>query len=164
LITRDAFGVKLTPAGVATLRSLQRELQAILAKKPCKIVLKGRVSSGMGEGSYYMDQRGYRRQFKRVLGFNPYSGTLDVKLDTSSLERRRMLEKLPGKLIEGFTTPKRTFGPVKCFSARVRKTKAAVIIPSRSHYIDVIELIAPRNLRKSLRLRDGDELEIEVMP
>ena len=70
---------------------------------------------------------------------------------------------MPGKLIEGFKTPERTFGSVKCFPARVRGRRAAVIIPSRSHYVDVVELVAPKNLREGLKLKDGDGLEIEVM-
>jgi riboflavin kinase len=142
---------------------MHRELGAILGEKPRKLELVGQVISGVGEGSYYVGQEGYRQQFKRELGFDPYPGTLDLKLDKASLELRTSLMELSGREIEGFSTSERTFGPVKCFPATLRGTKVVVILPSRSHYSDVIELIAPRNLRRSLKLSDGDVVKVEVM-
>jgi riboflavin kinase len=108
-------------------------------------------------------QEGYQQQFKRELGFDPYPGTLDLKLDKASLELRASLMELQGRQIEGFSTSERTFGPVKCFPATLRGMKVAVILPSRSHYSDVIELIAPKNLRRGLKLSDGDVVKVEVM-
>jgi len=167
LITRElgprGQRVRLTSAGLATLHSVHRELDAILGEKPRVLELAGQVVSGVGEGSYYVGQEGYRQQFKQELGFDPYPGTLDLKLDKASLELRATLLELPGRQIGGFSTPERTFGPVKCFPAVLRGTKVAVILPSRSHYSDVIELIAPRNLRKGLKLSDGDVVKVEVM-
>lgn len=109
-----------------------------------------------------MSQQEYRQQFRRELGFDPYPGTLDIKLDARSLELRSILLELPGKHIEGFKASERTFGPVKCFPATLRGVKAAVVLPARSHHTDVIEVIAPKNLRKSLKLEDGDVVKIEV--
>jgi len=142
---------------------VHKELDAILGEKPLVVELSGQVVSGVGEGSYYVGQEGYRKQFKQEFGFDPYPGTLDLKLDRASLELRATLLELPSRQIEGFSTPERTFGPVKCFPATLRGTKVVVILPSRSHYSDVIELIAPRNLRKSLKLADGDAVKLEVM-
>lgn len=154
--------IQLTPAGLAVLRSLHQELSSILNGKPRVLELIGRVVSGFGEGSYYMSQQEYRQQFRRELGFDPYPGTLDIKLDARSLELRSILLELPGKHIEGFKASERTFGPVKCFPATLRGVKAAVVLPARSHHTDVIEVIAPKNLRKSLKLEDGDVVKIEV--
>ena len=167
LITRElgpkGQRVRLTPAGLATLRSVHKELDAILGEKPRALELVGQIVSGVGEGSYYVGQEGYRQQFKRELGFDPYPGTLDLKLDRASLELRATLFELPGRQIESFSTPERTFGPAKCLPAKLRGTKVTVILPSRSHYSDIIELIAPKNLRKSLKLADGDVVKVEVM-
>lgn len=167
LITRELGSrgqtIRLTSTGLATLRSVHKELDMILGKKPRVLELVGEVVSGVGEGSYYMGQQGYRQQFKKEIGFDPYPGTLDVKLNKASLELRATLMELPGRQIGGFSIPKRTFGPVKCFPAMLKGTKAAVVLPSRSHYSDVIELIAPKNLRRSLKLEDGDVVKVEVM-
>ncbi|MFQ6129768.1 MAG: DUF120 domain-containing protein [Candidatus Hadarchaeaceae archaeon] len=155
--------VRITPAGLAALRLMHRELEAIFGLKPRSFKVAGRVISGVGEGSYYMSQRGYCEQFERELGFDPYPGTLDIKLDEASLELRAVLMQLPGRQVDGFTTSERTFGPVKFFPAKLKDKKAALILPLRSHYVDVVELIAPKKLRESLKLKDGDVVQVEVM-
>lgn len=155
--------VRITAAGLAALRLMHRELEAIFRLKPRSFKLTGRVISGVGEGSYYMRQRGYREQFKRELGFNPYPGTFDIKLDKASLELKAVLIQLPGKQVESFKTNERTFGQVKFFPAKLRNKKAALILPFRSHYADIVELIAPKKLRESLKLKDGDVVQVEVM-
>src|SRR4030043_434231 len=40
-----------------------------------KVVFKGKLISGMGEGKYYTEQKGYADQFEKQLGFTPYPGT-----------------------------------------------------------------------------------------
>ena len=105
----------------------------------------------------------YLDQFKRQLGFTPYPGTLNVRLNGSSLEVREFLEQLPGKVIKGFTTPERTFGDVRCFPARIGKIEAALVLPARSSHKEVVELIAREKLRDVLHLKDGDRVKLEVM-
>ncbi len=167
LLTRESGPkgqkVKLTRRGLAILRSTHRELDIIFGNRARVLKLKGGIVSGAGEGAYYMCQEGYRSQFERELGFIPYKGTLDVKLDEASLDQGEMLQNLPGKKIEGFKTQERTFGPVKYFEAKLRGTRVAVILPARTHHAEVIELVAPVNLRRKLKLSDGDAVSIEVM-
>ncbi len=155
--------VRITPTGLANLRLMHRELEAIFGLKPRSFKLTGRIISGVGEGSYYMSQRGYREQFERELGYTPYPGTLDITLDEASLDLKAVLMQLPGKHAESFKTNERTFGQVKFFPAKLRNKKAALILPFRSHYTDIIELIAPKKLRESLKLRDGDVVQVEVI-
>ncbi|MCJ7720047.1 MAG: DUF120 domain-containing protein [Candidatus Hadarchaeum sp.] len=166
LITRipSARGqsVQLTKAGISILRSAHRRLNSIFGVRQQPIKLLGSVVSGLGEGSYYMHQYGYRRQFKSIIGFNPYPGTFDLKLSGESIELKCILESSPGKRINGFKTRERTFGPVKCFSANLRGMRAAIVLPIRSTHTDIIELIAAKNLRKALKLKDGDRVEVEV--
>jgi riboflavin kinase len=45
-----------------------------------KMKLFGRVVSGKGEGRYYMSLPPYKEKFKNILGFEPYEGTLNIKL------------------------------------------------------------------------------------
>lgn len=155
--------VRITPAGLAALRLMHRELKAIFRLKPHSFKLAGQIISGVGEGSYYMSKRGYREQFERELGFDPYPGTLDIKLDEASLESKAVLMQLPGRQVEGFKTSERTFGQVKVFPAKLKGKKAALILPLRGYYTDVVELIAPKKLRESLKLDDGDVVQVEVV-
>jgi riboflavin kinase len=155
--------VRITPAGLAALKTTHAELGKILgdASKPINIL--GVVSTGLGEGSYYMKQANYRERFKKELDFLPYPGTLDVKLDEKSFAAKEMLAQLSGRGIKEFKNGGRTFGAVKFFPARLGKVKGAIILPARSHHKDMLEFIAEKNLRAALGLKDGDKVEIEVI-
>ena len=155
--------VRITPAGLAVLRAFHQELGSILKPIPRLIKLSGRVATGIGEGSYYMSQTHYIREFEKEAGFAPYPGTLDIKLEKDSVGLKEMIARLPSKEVPGFDTNERAFGPVKFFPAKLRKSRVAIVLPFRSHYTDIVELIAPQNLRKALGLKDGDLVHVEVM-
>ena len=146
------------------MEGVRNELDEVLSEGT-KMVVRGRVVSGMREGSYYIGLKGYSAKIKERLGFEPYPGTLNVKMGT--LDDVRFKEKLgsiKGFDIEGFTEGGRTFGGLKCFHSFVEGFECAVVIPERSHYgMDVLELISPHNLRKKLNAKDGDEVKIEVI-
>lgn len=125
--------------------------------------LVGRVFSGLREGRYYMSLRGYVEQIEEKLGFKPYPGTLNIRLEPECLQLRRYLDIFPGVKLEGFSDGVRTYGSVKCFRARVNDVESAVVIPERTHYgPDVVELISAFNLRQKLGLEDGDRVEVGV--
>lgn len=154
--------VRITTAGLAALRAFHQELGSVVKPMPRSMTLSGRVVTGIGEGSYYMSQPNYARQFEREAGFIPYPGTLDIKLNKDSLDLKETLARLPSREVPGFETKERAFGPVKFFPARIRKSEVAIVLPLRSHYTDIVELIAPQNLRRTLRLKDGDLVQVEV--
>jgi len=153
--------VKLGQRGRDILSAVLKDLLSYFNIASIKLV--GIVVSGLGEGAFYVSLEGYRRAIEEMLGFVPYPGTLNVKLDPQSLPYRRYLENLPGILIPGFTNGMRTYGAVKAFRARIRDIEGAVVMPERTHHpTDVIEVVAPVKLRDVLGLRDGDRLEIQI--
>ena len=84
----------------------------------------------------------------------------------SSVERLRATN---GMDIEGFTAEGRSFGGATCHLTTLFRSDephetalGAVIIPHRTHYRRVIEIIAPRFLREKLNLQDGDLVSMEV--
>jgi riboflavin kinase len=81
------------------------------------------------------------------------------------MKSRSELEVYPAIEIEGFKREERTFGPVKCYPAILENSiKGAIISAVRSHYdVSVIEIIAPINLRKHLKLKDGHKVKVEVL-
>jgi riboflavin kinase len=103
-------------------------------------------------------------QIIEKLGFDPYPGTLNLKLtDSSDIYFRDVLSHRAGILIKGFSDGKRTYGSVKAFKAKVRGIDAAVLLIERTHYgRDILEVIAPVNLRQALNLKDGDRVSVEV--
>jgi riboflavin kinase len=98
------------------------------------------------------------------LGFEPYPGTLNLRVRKEDQEEVRLLIASPFILIEGFKNGNRSFGPAKCFRGTiVDKVNGAMIVPVRTHYTgDVVELISKEYLRKLLHLKDGDTVKVKV--
>ncbi len=120
----------------------------------------------MGEGAYYISQEHYRRQFIEKLGFDPYPGTLNLKMTTEyDIKTSSELEAYPAIEIEGFQDENRTYGSVHCYPSIIENgEKGALISALRSHYDDsVLEVIAPIFLRKRLGLKDGHKVKVEVL-
>jgi riboflavin kinase len=165
LITRNLGArrqqLKLTDKAMEILRSEYAAYQKIFELE-AQLRVRGRVARGLGEGFYYMSQEGYREQFRIKLGFDPYPGTLNLRLDSRELSKLDVLRRGDGILIEGFTAEGRSFGGARCFFASIGEVDCAVIMPFRSHYDDVLEVISRHHLRQKLGLKDGDRVEVLV--
>jgi riboflavin kinase len=127
-----------------------------------KVVFKGKLISGMGEGKYYTRQKGYADQFEKQLGFVAYPGTFNVEIEYIERNKLRLLRNCGGILINEFQAENRTFGSVVCFKATINGYDGAIVLPKRSHYAIVLECISPYFLREKLKLHDGDEVEVVV--
>ena len=153
--------VKLTPKGVEVLRREFAEYK-IIFEAARELTLAGILTSGLGEGAFYMRQRGYKEQFARKLGYEPYEGTLNLRCAGKDLANLEILRQAEGIHIDEFRSGGRMFGGAKCFRARMNSVDCAVIMPLRSHYSDMVELISKSNLRTRLGLSDGDSVELLV--
>jgi riboflavin kinase len=166
-VTLEGCLVKITNSGMAELKKLYSSLRLIMeAEYPPSVTLEGVLFTGLGEGAYYVTRDGYRRQFIEKLGFDPYPGTLNLKLTTEyDMKTQSELEAYPGIEIEGFKDESRTFGSVRCYPAIINnKVKGAVVFALRSHYnSSVLEVIAPAFLRTRLKLKDGNKVKIEIL-
>lgn len=166
-ITPQGCLTKITDSGMAELKKLYSNLHMIFeAAYPPSITLEGFLFSGLGEGAYYVTKEGYRKQFMEKLGFDPYPGTLNLKLTTEyDVKTMSELEIYPAIEIQGFKNESRSFGSVKCYPAIINnKVKGAVVYALRSHYnTSVLELIAPVFLRSRLKLKDGNKVKVEIL-
>jgi len=152
--------IMITEAGVLALQREYQEYQRIFGDYE-DVRLTGVVCTGLGEGKYYIALDGYMRQFEQKLGFTPHPGTLNIELDSHSTNMRKRLNAMDGIHIEGFEDGVRTFGSAKCFEVQIDNTCGAIVIPNRKHYPDdIIEIIAPVNLRERLRVGDGGDVEV----
>lgn len=158
--------IKLAEEGKMQLKDVYGKLKVIVeAAFPLSVTLEGVVFSGLGEGAYYIRQDGYRKQFIEKLGFDPYPGTLNVRLTSEyDIKTRQELENYPAIEVEGFKDESRSFGPVKCYPALINnKAKGAWIFAFRTHYdSSVVEIVAPHYLRNQLKIEDGQRVKIEV--
>ncbi|MCK4714330.1 MAG: CTP-dependent riboflavin kinase [Candidatus Aenigmarchaeota archaeon] len=154
--------VQITPEGKKLMADMRNGLNEALLENN-KIIMKGKVVSGMLEGRYYIE-RGYGKKIKSLMGFHPYAGTLNIRLKT--MDDRSYKERLAfmnGLLIPGFEGEERGFGALKCFPCRINGVEGAVVIPERSHHgSDILETVSHHNLREKLKLSDGDDVKVEV--
>jgi riboflavin kinase len=159
------FAVRVTDKGFSEIQSLYSSLRAALESSPATIDFEGSVVSGMGEGAYYMSLEGYRRQFKEKLGYEPYPGTLNVRLtDQVYMNARRELGRHPSIFLDGFSDGTRTYGWVKCYRAVINDSiKAAVLVLERTHYDDtMLEVIAPMSIKQASGIKNGDRIKVQV--
>ena len=165
LVTRE-FGIKkqiiqITSAGVDVLQEEYLAYQQIFDLTD-EIHFTGRVVSGIGEGKYYTEQNGYVNQFKEKLGFVPHPGTLNVEIKYIERNKLRLLKDYNTILVDEFRDKDRTFGGVRCFKAEINGVKGAIVLPLRSHYSNILEIISPYCLREKLNLKDGDEVKVII--
>jgi riboflavin kinase len=157
--------VKLTKKGYDQISDLFNLIKSSLESVPPTIELKGQLISGMGEGAYYMSLKGYTKQFKTKIGYIPFPGTLNVRLDKKEhIESMRQLNNLEGVKIDGFSDGKRTYGWVKCHECMLNdKIRCQLILLERTHHDNsVIELISESDIRKRLGLKNGADLTIKI--
>lgn len=165
-IIREGTLIKIDAAGIIELQKLLSNLKLILdSTYPTSITLEGIIFTGLGEGAYYLSKDYYRKQVIEKLGFDPYPGTLNLKLNSEyDIKTRAELEAYPSIELEGFKNENRTFGLVKSYPVVVdNKIKGALLSALRSHYdTSVLEIIAPVCLRRHLNLKDGHKLKVEI--
>ena len=165
IINGRNLSVKITGKGFSEMVKLSSILQKSLDSSPSHVNLNGTLVSGMGEGAYYMGLKGYTKQFQSKIGYIPFPGTLNVRLDQKiHQESIKQFETLNGIKIKSFSDGKRTYGWVKCFSAKLNNSiNCQLIILERTHHDDsVIELISKVCLRKNAKLKDGSKISIKI--
>ncbi|MCS7128428.1 MAG: CTP-dependent riboflavin kinase [Sulfolobales archaeon] len=123
------------------------------------VTIRGRVIRGLGEGSRYVEL--YRDSLRRALGIEPFPGTLNIAVDSGSLDKlRALLKSKPHVVIE---PPSREYRSVLAWRARINGYRAYLIKPLASkHPEQVIEFIADVNLRECLRIQNGSEVTIDA--
>jgi riboflavin kinase len=165
LLTRDLATrrqrIRVSPKGMDVLRREYVDLQRIF-EVPETLTIAGVVTSGLGEGAFYMRQKGYREQFRKKLWFEPYEGTMNLRIQGPDVAKLEFLRQQPGIEISGFEAGGRTFGGAKCFLAKMGHADGAVILPIRTHHTDVLEFISKAHLRETLGVKDGERVEIVV--
>ena len=165
-ISPEGSLIKIEEQGIRELQKLYLGLKVLMEKSyPPSVTLEGTVFTGLGEGAYYIGKESYRNQIIEKLGFEPYPGTLNLKLSSDyDIKTRMELDGYPAIEVKGFQNQDRTFGLVKCYPAVIgNEVKGALVTALRSHYdASVLEIIAPVCLRKALCLKDGNKVKVEV--
>jgi len=119
--------------------------------------IKGIVTSGLGVAKFYLSRSWVRRQLREKLGFEPYPGTLNLKVDRAArrvFEEKACSEIAPAKgFYKGLLVEVFVEGSIR----------AAAVIPLKPDYPeDLVEIIAAENLREKLNLKDGDPVTVHL--
>lgn len=134
------------------------------APGPVTAVLRfrGTVVSGAGEGARFVGLDWFRSAVRRAVGFDPYPGTLNVRLlDGEAVGRWRAIVD---RAVLAVVAP----APGGCGGRLVAvlvddRVPAAVVIPDITRYGDeLLEVIAPDHLRTRLGFRDGDAVSLTL--
>ena len=154
--------IEISDAGLTLLRDEFADYKSIFRIRE-KIEIEGNVASGLGEGKYYIGIPGYAKQFKALLGYEPFPGTLNVRVRDSDKNRAEKLSEMKALHVSGFSDGDRTYGGARCYMAEIRGIECMIIVPERTHYrSDLLEIISPVGIRKALDLKDGDAVKVII--
>jgi len=161
----DGMLLQITEKGRNELMQIMTSLEIAFTPPRDEIVIEGQIVTGLGEGAYYIEV--YSAKLKNALGFKPHLGTLNVKI--SSDESRKAVVRMknsPPLVLTGFRHKGRTFGDVICYRVKVNdEIEAAIVIAQRTHHSEeILEVVAPVDIRGSLKLDDGDTVRLTLIP
>ncbi|MCE4603692.1 MAG: DUF120 domain-containing protein [Aeropyrum sp.] len=124
----------------------------------------GRVFSGVGHGSFYVSI--YSKSLRRALGYNPYPGTLNLKMGGEDAERlNSCLGALRGIRVEPPKIPGERLAVVIAFPVEIEGAiRGHIVRPEITIYKgDVVEVVAQEYLRDALKVRDGDQVSFRLL-
>jgi CTP-dependent riboflavin kinase len=127
--------------------------------------IRGKMFSGLGEGAFFTQLDWVKEQCQAKLEFLPSPGTLNLYVDSQSSGILKKLQEAEGISL---IPPTPGFCQAKCFPVLIGSMRGAIIIPqaepftNKVHPPEVIEIIAPVNIKESLSAKDGDEIWVEL--
>ena len=163
--TAEGMLLQITDKGRQELIQVMTSLEIAFTPPHDEIVIEGQIVTGLGEGAYYIDV--YSTKLKNALGFKPHLGTLNVKV-TNDESRKAVgrMKNSPPLVLTGFRHKGRTFGDVICYRVKVNdEIEGAFVIAQRTHHSeDILEIVAPVDIRSALKLSDEDTVRLILVP
>jgi len=127
--------------------------------------LKGKVVSGAQQASFFTQLEWVQNQCMEKLGFRPYPGTLNLKLEMADENRESILELSRENGIK-LIPPDPKFCPAILLPVFIgEKIKGAIVMPSEEVNIQekrILEVMAPLRLRDILGVKDGDVVALNL--
>ncbi len=121
------------------------------------------VFSDLGRAASFMAVDWVEKSLTEKLGFAPYPGTLNLRLEAESMKTTwREVRRSPGIEI---AAPDAAFCQARCFLVRIEsKHQGAVILPEVADYpADKLEVVAPVRLKDALGTADGSLVTLEFV-
>ena len=127
-------------------------------------VIGGKIICGVKQGAFFTQLEWFQEQCEEKLGFKPYPGTLNLEISEEYLPVVESLNREEGIEI---ISPDPKFCNAKAFSVSLGAISGAIIMPDekvRVHAKNIIEIVAPLNVKASLNVGDGDFITISIKP
>jgi CTP-dependent riboflavin kinase len=123
-------------------------------------ILTGKIVSGVGQGAFFTRLDWFQEQCREKLGFKPYPGTLNIEISKDQIPEVEVLENEKGP---EFIPPDTAFCSGRAFPVSIAGVRGAIIMPAaevRVHGKNIVEVIAPINLKEKLGAADGDTISL----
>ena len=122
--------------------------------------VKGVIASGLGEAAFFTGLDWVKQQCREKLGFEPYPGTLNLKVGSEDLMLMSSLVEEEGVRL---VPPTANFCEAACLKVSIGTVEAAAILPHVDDYHEnTIEIIAPVKVKERLNLEDGDTVVVTI--
>lgn len=126
-----------------------------------EIGFEGTITSGLGKGAVFVSIDYYKDNIREKLGFEPYSGTLNLEIGKGQQIQLRAITPIR---IESFEKSGKAYGGASCYKIKIDGIDAAIIVPDLTeHEENMIEIVAPVNLKSKLKVEDGGKVKIEFV-
>jgi CTP-dependent riboflavin kinase len=130
--------------------------------------IRGVIFSDLGQASLFMALDWVQEALRRVLGFEPYPATLNVRPShPRDLRLWQQIQRdatgVPLPPVDGDFCSARLYPiSVQRFAGDDLRIQGAVLVPAVAHYPrNKIEIVAPVQLKQALAVNDGDYLDLE---
>lgn len=119
------------------------------------------MTSGAGDGEFYMSKEVYQQAFNEKLGFRPFPGTLNLEVDEK--ERKKLEENSETIEIRGVYENGERLSNVDVTPCRIGEVECGLLkLEFTDHPDSIAEVIAPVELREKFDLEDGDKVTLRV--
>ena len=115
--------------------------------------ITGTIVNGLGEGALYVKK--YNKYFLEKLGFEAFPGTLNLRVQTPFEWKNPIL----------IAPQEQGLFPVECKEVIINnKLRGAVVRPTKTaHLKEVLEIIAPVNIKEYFNLKEVDRVRIRFV-
>ncbi|RAP52827.1 MAG: hypothetical protein BZ138_02315 [Methanosphaera sp. rholeuAM270] len=124
---------------------------------------EGKVTSGLRKAGGFIQKEVYQEQYLDKLGFKPYPGTLNIKLNKGvDINIKKKYEKRL-KIIEGNNELGDVYFLMASISNDKTTTNGAILFPTKTvHKFDTLEFVSEEKLRDSMKLNDDSKVVISI--
>ena len=126
------------------------------------LTIAGTIVTGAKKGAFFTQLDWVQEQCQKKLGFKPYPGTLNLKIEKEKIPLIEVVYQQRGIEI---VAPDSNFCTGHLYPVSVMGVPGAIVAPAedvRVHGQNILEIIAPTSLKEALDVDDGDQVVLTL--